>query len=346
MRIALCGLPFSGKSTVFKAIVGKEVKPQGAASGKVQLSIGNIDVPDARLDKLAALVSSEKITYSKINLVDVALVGESASKGMDVTHIRDFDALVLVLGTFSSENALDDLINIEAELVLSDMHILQTRIERIEKENKGKPKTQESPEFSLIKRVEKSLEDNSIGKMQLTKEELKIVSGFRLFALKPKMVVANIAEEQLQNKSYTELEKQVTAKGLKFLPICARLEAEITEFPEEERSAYFKEMGLEGSIKDKFIQSCFEIQDLISFFTLGPTDAHAWPIRRNLTAVSAAGCIHSDLERGFIRAEVISYDDFITAESFAKAKENGTLRLESKEYIVKDADILNIKFSV
>lgn len=347
MQIAISGLPFSGKSTVFKALVEKSMQPKSAGSGKVQLSIGMIEARDERLDKLAGLEQSKKITYSRITLIDLKFMGEKSSKAMDTSQTREFAALALVIGVFSSDDPLIDLRNVECDLCVADLGVVQNRIARIEKDYKSKPKNQNNPELLLLKRCEKALEEEKLIKdLKLNSEELKILSGFRFFTLKPMLVIANVSEEQMEKKKYQALKNEADKKGLKFLVVSALLETEIKELPEEERPEFMKEMGLESLAQDKFIKLCFEAQDLISFFTVGNTEARAWPIPRGTSALAAAGCIHSDIERGFIRAEIISYKDFIACGSFAKAREKGVLRLESKEYVVQDGDIVNVKFSV
>lgn len=347
MQVAISGLPFSGKSTVFKALVEKSMQPKSAGSGKVQLSIGTIEARDERLSKLAGLEQSKKITYSQITLVDLSFMGEKSSQAMDTSQIREFEALALVIGAFSSDDPVVDLKNVECDLGIADLQVVQNRIARIKKDYKSKPKNQDNPELLLLERCQQALEEEKLIKdLQLNSDELKILSGFRFFTLKPMLVIANVSEEQLEKKNYQALKKEVAQKGLKFLVISALLETEIKELAEEERPAFMKEMGLASLAQGKFIKLCFASQDLISFFTVGKSEARAWPIRRGTSALEAAGCIHSDIERGFIRAEIISYEDFITCGSFARAREKGVLRLESKEYIVQDGDIVNIKFNV
>ena len=347
MKIALCGLPFSGKSTVFKALAAKTIQPKTAGSGKIQLNIATLEVKDERLQKLAEILNSEKITYPKISLVDLVYLGEAAAKGMDTAAIREFDALALVIGAFSGKDALSDLKNIESELILGDLQLVQNRIEKIHKEKKGTPKKEEDPELLLLKRLAQTLEGETLLKdLTLGADELKILAGFQLLTLKPMVIVANISEGQLKGQGWQDLKKQVEAKGEKFLSLCAKLEAEIEELPEEERAEFMKELGLENLSREKFIQICFQAQNKIMFFTVVGKEARAWPITQGTSALGAAGSVHSDMERGFIRAEVINYKNFIECGSFAKAKEKGLLRLESKEYPVQDGDIINFKFSV
>ena len=346
MKVVICGLPFSGKSTVFKALVGKQTQAKTSASGKIQLNMGTLEVEDKRLERLAQIVHSEKVTYPKITLIDLAH-GLESSKKMDTSHIKEFDVLVVVIGVFSSESPLEDLANIESELILADLQVAQNRIEKVTKERKARPKKEEDPELLLLERCNKALEgENFVKDLNLNRDELKMLSGFQLLTLKPIIIVANISEEQLGKESFADLEKKAKEKGLKFLSLCAKLEAEIEELSEQERPQFMQEMGLSALSKDKFIQICFQAQDLVSFFTVVGKEARAWPVPVGTTALGAAGCIHSDMERGFIRAEVINYKDFTECGSFAKAKEKGLLRLESKEYAVQDGDIINFKFSV
>lgn len=346
MKIALCGLAFSGKSTVFRALIGKEIQPKTAASGKIQLNLGTLEVEDQRLKKLGEILNSEKVTYPKITLVDLAYKLE-AVKGIETTHIREFDALAVVLALFSSQDPIADLTNIEQEFIFADLSVLQKRIETIYKERKGRPQKEEDAELLLVKRCVQSLEGEKFVKdLGLSPDELKILAGFQLLTLKPMVVLANLSEEQLNKGEDKELEQKVKAKNLMYLALCAKLEAEIEELPEEERAGFLKEMGLTGLSGARFIRAYFQAQDLISFFTVVGKEARAWPVLRGTSALAAAGCIHSDMERGFIRAEVINYKDFAECGTFLKAKEKGLLRLESKEYVVSDGDIINFKFSV
>lgn len=347
MKIALCGLPFSGKSTVFKALAAKAIQPKTAGSGKIQLNIATLEVKDERLQKLAEILGSQKVTYPKISLVDLVYLGEAAAKGMDTAALREFDALALVIGAFSSKDPLADLKNIESEFILGDLQLVQNRIERIHKERKGAPKKEDDPELLLLKRLVQALEAETLLKgLTLGADELKILAGFQLLTLKPLLIVANVSEEQLKNQGCRDLKKQVEAGNEKFFSLCAKLETEIEELAEEERADFMKELGLETLSRERFIQTCFQAQNKIMFFTVVGKEARAWAITQGISALGAAGSVHSDMERGFIRAEVINYRDFAECGSFAKAKEKGLLRLESKEYPVQDGDIINFKFSV
>lgn len=347
MKIVISGLPFSGKSTVFKALVGKAVQPRTSASGKVQLSIGTLEVKDVRLERLARILNSEKVTYPQISLVDLTFLGEASCKGMQTAYLKEYDVLALVIGVFSSRDPVAELADVEAELVLADIQILQNRIERINKERKAHPGREESQELLLLKRCVQALEEEvQIRYLKLGPGELKMLAGFQLLTLKPVIIIANISEEQLQKGGDAGIKKEVQAKHLELFSFCAKLEAEIEELPEEERPEFLKEMGLTALSKDRFIQVCLQALQLISFFTVVGKEARAWLVRRGITAVEAAGCVHSDMERGFIRAEVINYRDFIDCGTFIQAREKGLLRLESREYAVQDGDIINFKFSV
>ncbi|UCB57533.1 MAG: redox-regulated ATPase YchF [Candidatus Omnitrophota bacterium] len=345
MKIVLCGLSSSGKSTVFKALVGG--KTQSKTSGKVQLNIATLDLKDERLKRLAELVGSQKVTYPQVTLVDLGYLQEASSGAIDTGSLREFDALCVVIGLFASDDPSKDLKSITSELILADLQSIQNRIEKINKERKSRPKKEQDPELLLLQRLSEALEkEKRIKDLELKTEELKTLAGFELLTLKPMIVVANISEEQLSKKGWIELEKEAGAQGLKFLPICAEVEAEIEDLSEEERPQFLKEMGLLTLSRDKFIQTCFQALDEILFFTVVGKEARAWAVPSGSSALEAAGSVHSDMQRGFIRAEVINYKDFVECGSFAKAKEKGLLRLESKEYPVQDGDIINFKFSV
>ncbi|MFC1631492.1 DUF933 domain-containing protein [Candidatus Omnitrophota bacterium] len=347
MRIAICGLPCSGKSTLFKALVGQANQPKTHASGKAQLNLGTLEVRDSRLSQLGQMLNSEKITYPKITLVDLGYTAEASSKGVETAQIREFEALVVVIAVFSSPDSVSDLTNIEQEFILADLQMAQNRIERINKEKKGRPQKEEDPELALVKRCAQTLEaEKFVSTLGLPSEQLKLVAGFQFLTLKPIVVVANISEQQLTQKATDQLEQKARAAGFGFLAVCAKLESEIEELAAEERETFLKEMGLTSLSTEKFIQASFLAQGLISFFTVVGKEARAWPIRQGTSALAAAGCIHSDMERGFIRAEVINHKDFAACGGFPQAKEKGLLRLESKEYVVSDGDIINFKFSV
>lgn len=347
MRIVICGLPFVGKSTVFRAIVGKNVQPKGSASGKVHLTIGTLEIKDERLKNLAGLVGSQKITYPQISLVDLALMGEKSAQGIETALLREFEALAIVIASFSSSDPLADLKNIESELLLADLQLVQNRIEKLNKEKKAKPKKEEEPELLLLERISKALEEGILLKKQnFTAEDLKALAGFQLFSLKPMIVIANLSEEQLKKQQFQELERKVGQRNWEFFALCAKLETEIEELTEEERPVFLKEMGLESLSTERFIQTSLQVLEQIFFFTVVGKEARAWLIFKGTTALQAAGSVHSDMERGFIRAEVINYKDFFACGNFAQAKEKGLLRLESKEYLVQDGDIINFKFSV
>ena len=337
--------------------MGKKTQPKSSASGlprtkvplvrgKAQLNIGTLEVKDERLRKVAQILNSEKITCPKISLVDLAYSGEAPSGGLETSHIREFDTMAVVIGVFSSQGPVEDLKNIESELALADMLVVQNRIEKVKKERKARPQKEEDPELLLLERCEKALEEGLIKELRLSSAERKMLAGFQLLTFKPMLVVANISEEQLNKDAAQDLEKKAQEKNLKFISLCAKLEAEIEELPEEQRSEFLQGMGLKGLSRDGFIRLCLQAQELISFFTVVGKEARAWPIPRGITALGAAGVVHSDMERGFIRAEVINYKDFVECGSFARAKEKGLLRLESKEYPVRDGDIINFRFSV
>lgn len=348
MKIVLCGLPFSGKSTVFKALVGKEVQTKVTGSGKIHLNLGTLETRDARLEKLGQILNSQKVTHPKITLIDLVNPKDKAHQAIETAHLREFDLLTEVVGVFSSQNPpLADLTSVEQELILADLQVLQNRIEKVKKERKGRPQKEDDRELLLLERLSKALEgEKQLRDLELSRDEQKMLAGFQLLTLKPKIIVANLSEQQLNEKKVIELEKEAKHKDLAYLGLCAKLEAEIEELPEAERAQFLTEMGLSSLSRDKFIQLCFQAQNLISFFTVVGKEARAWGIPKGTQALQAAGSVHSDMERGFIRAEVINYKDFIECGSFAKAKEQGLLRLESKEYPVQDADIINFKFSV
>lgn len=350
MHIGIVGPQYSGKTTVFSALTGIV---QDAESGGKKANIGMIQVPDERVDQLYAIYKSKKVTYADISFVDIQspLEKKNEQGGLDsqtIAQLRNADALVIVVRAFENEavphprDKIDpgaDFLNYEEELRITDYIQIENRLERIKKENKKgiEPDT-----------LQKCLDQLEAGKplrlLGLSEPEQKVIEGFRFLTQKPVLVLIN--ETEGENRSYPEILKEAEQAGSGCMNLSAKLEQEISQLPAGEQEEFLKEMGLERPAREKFIRESYKMMELISFFTVGEDEVRAWTIEQHTKAPGAAGKIHSDLERGFIRAEVVHYDDFIAAGSMAKAREGGTLRQEGKEYVVKDGDILEIKFNV
>jgi GTP-binding protein YchF len=340
-RVGLLGLPQSGKSTVFEVILqgaGVEAK---TASGRE--TVGVVEVPDERVDRLSALYSPKSTVYSQVQFVDtVAASGQTKpSKGPDLfASVRNCDALVAVVREFDTDAAaaLRDMRTLEAELILNDLALVETRREKIEKELRI-GKKQNEREHGLLARFQQALEaEQPLRGMSLDSEEEKLVRGFQLLTMKPLLVVYNQGESgqapQPADGPHT------AAVGLKAL-----LEREVLGLPESERPGFRAELGLVEDGLTTVIRACFELLGLIAFFTVGEDEVRAWTLSRGARAVEAAGEIHSDLARGFIRAEVIPWDKLLEVGGEKGARERGWLRLEGRDYVVQDGDCLNIRFN-
>ncbi len=355
MKIAIIGLPNSGKTTCFNALTGQNVKVTGFSIGKSEHHLGTIKMPDERLDKLSEIFKPKKTTHIELSFIDMLAGQEKIGKGIDANLIKDVDALAHIIRLFEDENVphpeenidpVRDLEILETELILSDMDLLQNRLSKIEQEVKG-DKKENQKEYELLTKLKDNLEkETPIREFKLTCDEEKLISGYKLLSQKSQVIIANIGEKQIGRDMPSGLIEKADKKNLKLIEFCGKLETEIAQIEEDERKEFMREMGIKKSATDKFIKACFETLGLISFFTTKGDETKAWAIRCGTTAWDAAGKIHSDIQRGFIKAEVINYDKFIECGSMQKAREEGLLMLESKDYVVCDGDIINFRFSV
>jgi hypothetical protein len=350
MKIGIVGFPGSGKSTIFNTLTG-QTEDAGAA-GRNRERIGVIKVPDPRIDRLTELNQSKKKAFAEITFIDAAgrPEGTPAGKGLDPTVIqamRECEALVVVLRAFenpnlnTAPNPAGELDRFREELILSDLLPLESRSERMKKEA-GKEQ-----EKALVQRCADWLESGKpLYGMELSAEDRKALAGFALISLKPLLALLNQDEADFAQGIPAALRQKAEADGIAMLAMSGKVEMDIAAMPEAEQAEFLKELGIAEPARDRFIRTCYAMLDLISFLTTGEDESRAWPIRRGTTAMKAAGRIHSDIERGFIRAELIAYDDLIAAGGEKKAREKGTLRLEGKQYIVQDGDVINFRFNV
>lgn len=359
MRVGLLGLPASGKTTLFNMLTAAHAETGIAASARGETHIAVIKVPDPRLDRLSAIFKPKKTTHAEIAFVDMAgLPGEPAARRGQTADafkvLRDTEALALVVRVFPDASVphphetidpVRDLEELLTELVLADLDLVSRRFERVAKEARGDARLK--AEEAVLARVRAALErEETVRSLDLHAEEARAISGFRLMTDKALLVVANTGEGAAGRDGADALLAAARARGLPGLEVSAKVEAEIADLPEEEQAAFLAEIGVTESGRTRFIRRAYEIQDLVSFFTVGPEDVHAWTIHRGTTAVVAAGKVHSDMERGFIRAEVARHEDVIAMGGWKGLKEKGLLRLEGKEYVVQDGDIAHIRFSV
>lgn len=342
-RVGILGLPGSGKTTIFEILMQGAGTPH--ASGAAREQVGVVRVPDERIDRLSHLFQPKKTTYTQIQFVDSAAAGHGApGRGADLfAGVRTCDMLVAVVHDFGGDGDPDvdperDRRNLEAELVLNDLAILETRIERIEKELRV-GKKQGEREHALLVRCREVLEvETPLRVPEWTPEETKLLRGFQLLTLKPLLVVYN--QDEHSSRVPADPGKHALAVRLR-----AHIEREIVGLPPDEREAYRRELGVEEDGLTLLIRACYRLLGLISFFTVGPDEVRAWTLTQGETAVDAAGEIHTDLAKGFIRAEVIDWSTLVGHGGTAGARSKGALRLEGKEYVVKDGDCLEIRFN-
>ncbi|MFY9222292.1 MAG: redox-regulated ATPase YchF [Blastocatellia bacterium] len=350
MKVGIVGFAGSGKTTVFNTLTGLKAEV-GGYGGKDKANIGIIKVPDVRIEELAKIYKPKKKVFAEMNFVDVAgPQGEAAKSGLDtklVAEMREADALVHVVRGFENPlieqpaDLLRDIKNFDIELILADLIPLENRLAKMKKE-KANPREKE-----IVEQCKAALdEEKPLRSLDFSAEEWQMLAGFRFLSQKPVMLLINLSEDQIGQAIPLEVEQYAKDNGYKLITMCGRAEMDIAELPIEEQGDFLKDLGISEPARDLFIRSAYELLDLISFLTSGEDECRAWTIRRGTNAQRAAGKIHSDIERGFIRAEVVAYLDFIALGSEAKCRETGKLRLEGKEYLVQDGDIINFRFNV
>ena len=365
MKLGIVGLPNVGKSTLFNAITNAGVPADNYAFCTIDPNVGVVSVPDERIDWLAELHNPKKVTPAVIEFVDIAGLVKGASKGEGLgnkflSNIRTTDAIVHVVRCFEDSNVthvegdtnpLRDIDIINLELVMADMEMVERRIDKAQKAMKGGDKkfAREVEVFSGL------LEHLNEGKLARTytddKEDLALISTSDLLTLKKTIYVANLAENEINepesNRHYMKVKALAEEEGSELLPICAKLEADIAELDDpEEKAMFMEELGVAESGLDRLIKSSYALLGLISFLTAGSDECRAWTIKKGTKAPQAAGKIHTDFERGFIRAEVIAFEDMKAMGTMAAAKAKGLVRSEGKEYVMKDGDIVNFLFNV
>lgn len=364
MKLGIVGLPNVGKSTLFNALTNAGAQAANYAFCTIEPNVGVVSVPDKRLDELCKMYNPVKVTPATVEFVDIAGLVKGASKGEGLgnkflSHIREVDAIIHVVRCFDNDDIMHvdgsvdpkrDIETINLELILSDVEILQRRIDRTAKAMKG-DKTLVS-ELKLLERVMEALNNGICARaVDLTDDEKAILDTVDLLTSKPVIYACNMSEDDFSrditlNQRYNDVKAIAAAEGSQVLPVCAELEAQIAELPEEEKELFLSELGISAGGLDLLIERSYDLLGLMSYLTAGQPEVRAWTIKKGTKAPQAAGKIHSDFERGFIRAEVVSFDVLMECGSMQAAKEKGLVRSEGKEYVMQDGDIVLFRFNV
>jgi len=361
MIVGLIGLQLSGKTTVFNAVTRGDAEVGSFQSQKGAFNRGRVLVPDERVDWLAELENSKKITFAEVEYIDVAGFSgdkDSVSDTEVPAILRDADALVHVVRAFENETVIHpkgsidvirDIQSLDDELVISDLILIENRLGRIEKQAKHTKDDAIKHEFEVLQRIKVHLENNEpLRGVDIDPEDEKTVRGFKLLSLKPMLLVINIGEDDIQNvenlaAQYASLKEK---PNVDLVALCGKIEMELAQLPDEDRSSFMEDLGIKESALDLVIKKSYELLGLISYLTVGEKESRAWTVSKGATAPQAAAVIPKDFERGFIRAEVVAFEDLKRTGSHAEAKKQGLVRLEGKNYIMQDGDVVLFRFNV